>query len=645
MNWSLSFSDWSTPLLACGAVILAISTCISLYLATKRLKNKPIRCVLVILLNVTASLALIGLIADIIVSNKHVSQAWLVTKGGYSVAKNTLSQINPHTTSQLFILSNALPETAQDKSGFNVISDPSQLLDWQPDLQQLTVLGDGLSPTQWRDIQSQKHDIKISFIPAQKSTGLIDMSWTKSLVQGDYFTISGRLQIADGDDSNNSLYELSLLDPVQQKLAKTTLLAGERFSFTATAKTVGNWLYELQLDDENQQMLASESLPVAVQKGKPVNLLIVQSAPSFETRNMKDWMINFANTVTVVSQISKNKYLSQRYNYPENTNETKVSKTLQNLNDIQLEDFDLLVMDGRAVSRLTEQESERLQRHITKGLGVIILADQSLLSALQEHKPNWLNKLELQAPISSITDTTSIPQWPNSSIAQPLQVQNMSIAMPSAEVLVRDQRQQALVTAIQSGMGKVAISLINTSYQWQTSGNSSQYSQYWQYLVRQLARFSGLAYWQTQLPDDLLLTNQMELVCAISRADKLKAEISILAHEQTKPLALSAKLTQSEQFCTTFWPRNNGWLELNLLNPKNQTTLLIDQQARYVFSQQQWLAWQQQQKLLSSALAAKRSEVLPVPGLMESQYTVDKLWSWFVFIICCSALWIERKRF
>lgn len=675
MSGSLVLPEISPIWLVFTLAVLVISVGLSIYFACKRLAAHPKRRVMVIMLNILATVALIGLVADIRLSKIQTSQAWLFSPGSVPLNVEARQRLDATPEATLFVLNDVTNLTEQALDAVRFISEPAQILDWQPKLQHLTVVGDGLSASQWQALTASNAELKIDFLPSKPLTGLVNMRWHQQLVQGGNLKISGQLQIAEVDKNTADLYTLSLVDPMGNKLLEQHLREGEDFIFNALPPTTGRWLYQLRLRDPEQskqtklstekfvteelvtdalvtETLVTENIAVSVQRAQPVKLLIYQSAPSFETRQLRQWAGSFANPVTVISQISKNKHLSQHFNITE-----PIPSNIELMTQDQLNQFDLVVMDGRALSLISQAQWSALKQAVQQGLGLLLLADQSLPAALELRELQQDKTLASNITLNPITTQgeaqTVVPNWPNSQIEQAIQAQTMQLIIKQGTNLVMGDQQQTLVSMLSMGLGHIGVSLINNTYQWQTSGMATQYSTYWQYLLSKLAANRQSAYWLTQ--DKRLLLNQHSATCVLSQTADPVVQLQGSNDSPAIQLNLAANTLQQDRYCVSYWPQHLGWQQLKLLSRAshaeiehgNKVLNSVEpsiEQNQYVYGQHNWLAWQQQQKHQASHYQAKLSKTLTEPMPQQQSDTLSKLWAWLLWLLCCTLLWIERKK-
>ena len=650
MNGAISFPEFSTVMLITTLLIVSLASGWSMVLASRRLATQPGRRYAVIMLNLLAALAVMALLADIRFEQRQVSQAWLLTRGSLPLDAAMQQKLATTPEAKLYVMQDLAADVPNNLHVATVISQASQILDWQPRLQHLTVLGDGLSEQQWQNMRASQPALKIDYVPAAKLSGFIDLRWPKQLVTGQSFSLSGQIQLSDAEQQVSDLYALELFDPMGNKLAEQTIRHAQSFSFALQAPISGNWLYQLQLRPQsstraNSAPLLTEHLAVAVHNLPSPSLLVIQSAPSFETRQIKDWAGSFGSRVTVFSQISKNRFLTQYLNAPKID-----ADQIEQLPISVLSEFDLMIIDSRAISGLSEQQWLNIKQRVWQGAGLLILADSSLQNTLVQRDAQLAELINISSISQQVDAQSTIPSWPHSEIEQAIRVQALQLSIRGGERLVAGAQQQELVSRVNLGLGQIAVTLINNSYQWQRSGNGRQYSHYWQYLFSKLAANPASTYWLPQSLGTVARVQQADSVCALSPLAAPQAELKHASQTAVVSMALNRDLLQQERYCGTYWPQQSGWYQLHLLTPVSpdtgpaqQSGLL--QQARYVYGEQDWLAWQQQRKQQASYAAAKQAAVLAPPTAQLHSYRLDKLWCWLLWLLCLSLLWFERKRF
>jgi hypothetical protein len=564
MTFSLGLFSYYPIAAGVLILLLLIGLAISSYFVSQRLKHKKTRRVSVLIANTVAALAVVGLAFDIQITNKQVSVTYLVTNGA---TIEQLSQIDKQQP--IFIMQGAMGvmEAMESISDNNIVDIataihiPSQVLSHQPDISNLHVLGDGLSAEQWRDMQLLIGDtfknISITFSTFKPRIGLINMQWPRELAVGQFIQIKGQLQGSDGPDTVDNIYQVTLVDPIGQIVETIRLKASESFTLSFPATSIGQWVYRLQLSKSGENNpIADEPIAFVVAKPATLRILIKQSAPSFETRQLKNWAAEFGSQISVLTQISQTKDIRQNINMDTETLEQITLTANEPFTEQALVNFDWLLIDGRALLTLTAQQTTALQTAIKNGLGMYIITDNELINAWPVPSLDWLLDINLQ-PLD-VANYSAIPYWPHSKIEQAMPLVKANITSARGAYLVQNKEAQILVSHSKIGLGHVAVSLINTTYGWQTSGLTEQYSHYWQSVIYELARPKQSAYWQSTQPNSLTLVNKHMQKCLLGAT-----ELGVTTYDQHPyPLILTQDLIQTEQQCLTMWPTNAGWHKL-----------------------------------------------------------------------------------
>ena len=600
--------------------------------------------------NTVAALAVIGLAFDIQITNKQVSVTYLVTNG---TTIEQLSQIDKQQP--IFIMQGAMDAMGamQSISDINIvdiaiaIAIPSQVLSHQPDISNIHVLGDGLSSAQWQDMQLLIGDtfkkISITFSTFKPRIGLINMQWSRELAVGQFIQIKGQLQDSDDPDTVDSIYQVTLLDPVGQIVETIRLKASESFTLSFPATSIGQWVYRLQLSKSGENKpIADEPIAFVVAKPAPLRILIKQSAPSFETRQLKNWAAEFGSQISVLTQISQTKDIRQNINMDTETSKQITLSATETFTEQALDNFDWLLIDGRALLTLTARQTTALQTAIKNGLGMYIITDNELINAWPLPSLDWLLDINLQ-PLD-VASYSAIPYWPHSKIEQAMPLVKANITSASGSYLVQNKEAQILVSHSKVGLGHVAVSLINTTYGWQTSGLAEQYSHYWQSVIYELARPKQSAYWKSTQPNSLTLVNQHMQKCLLGAT-----ELGETTYDQHPyPLILAQDFIQTQQQCLTMWPTNAGWHKLiwsentTVTDTKNAPTSSVNTWF-YAHTEQDWQQWRQVKSQLASQKIAQQQ--ITKKGEKPSAKSLDKDWIWALLVLSMSLLWLERKLF
>lgn len=640
MTFSLGL--FATFPIAAAILVLLITSglIITSYFAGQRLKNKKARLASVLVMNTVAALMILVSAFDLQIANRQPSLVYLITNGTTS---QQLEQIDPQQA--VFVMRRAAKSVTNSRiPDFAIVIDvPSQILSYRDTIDNLFVLGDGLNASQWQNLQlvmgETFSNISVSFSASKPRLGLFDMSWPKELAVGQVMQIEGLLQSTDEPLAENVIYQLSLLDPAGEITQSIKVKPFENFALNIPAKSTGQWIYRLQVSkNSDAKILADEPIAFSVTAPEQLKILIKQSSPSFETRQLKNWAAKFGSKISVLTQISQDKDIRQNINL----RATELEQITAPFIGRTLDNFDWLVIDGRALLTLKKQSKNALQAAVNRGLGVYIIADNELVSAWPVTSMDWLSDIHIQ-PLD-VANYASTPIWPHSQIEQTMPLLKAKITAVNHTPLVQNNAAQILVSQSKIGFGQVAVSLINSTYSWQTAGLSEQYSHYWQSVIHQLARPKQSPYWLKTKLDSLRLVNQRQQKCVMGAAD---SGVTI-DNVNEQPLMLAQDLVQAEQQCLTIWPTKSGWHQLTwsknteLADPQNAKQWALDSWL-YAYTEQNWSVWQQAQNHHASQNIAQQHNA----NWLEKQATksLDKIWFWGLLILSMSLLWLERKLF
>ncbi|MFT6896868.1 MAG: hypothetical protein ACJA13_001272 [Paraglaciecola sp.] len=651
------------------ALVLFGTLLVSSYQLYHRLANSSIGKKSVLLsLNTLAFVALAGLIIEVKIGTVKIHSGTLITPNVSAEELATMAELADEDTlwylAENLVAQNALadkqPNMGSPADSLTYLDSVAQIAQLRPDLQQLNVIGDGLTATQWQQLfashgnwgTAKASKLGISFNPSPKLSGPINLSWRKQLVLGEPLTITGELQTALPPAGKIGLYRLTLVDPTGETVEQHILSSREHFSFNVTPKTLGTWLYQLKLfTQETDKPLAIETVAVQVNFPPPQAIAIWQSAPSFETRQFKDWAANFGNPVTIISQISRDKFISEQLNTAPDIITQKQNDTLTSglfFTAQHLQTYDLLLIDGRGLVALNNNERTQLAEAVNQGLGVLILADGELLRA-KDGVLTFLTEAIIVTPSGEARVPAAL-YWQQTRHTQPISWLPGELATTTGAVLVENEMHQAIVASAPQGMGQVAVSLVNTSYAWHTAGHASLYSQYWQYLLKHIARNRSTNYWLTEPDNWVTYSGQTQQICVQSASPQylpagnnpLQASHSQIGVDgQPLPLMLQTSQSNDTHQCAYYWVMQSGWQRFLMTSTKDATPIKVDEQARYVYPPSTWRAWQQSRAQQVSAQVAKYA-VKAQPKLSYSP--VPKGYFFFSLVFILTLLWVARKR-
>ncbi len=568
----------------------------------------------------------ISLFTDANIDNTN--RDFVSAKNHFYLVTNQLNEANIRQSEPSYLY--------QDKT----LQTPEQLLLKYPSLNELKIIGDGLTDWQWRNFP----EIKIDYQVPTLIEGIVNPNWKSNISLGESLVFNGRLQSVSAN-----IYRARLLNPAGEIVAEKNLLAGEIFELTAKPKLTGQHLYTLEILDHQQIPVSQQILSVNVSANGPARILVVQSSPSFETKQLQNWAAENGAQLLLRTRISQGIDSSRSTNIAKP--QMKKIKLL-GLSQTLFDQFDLVIIDGRRLLMMSKREKTELRLSIKNGLGLLVLADQNLLATTKKEIPELLNGFQLMA---LNRPTEIIPYIVSEELSRtalsdnfiPLVAQSISSSEKtgSLQSLVQSSQGHILVAQKNTSLGKVAISLLQQTYRLVTSGQQVYYSQLWQHLIKQIARKDQQSMIYINSNQPFSFEKQRLEICYRRSSSEAQPVTSLQLASRSgvadsQSLLLQTDPLLKDRSCGYFWSKTSGWYtissELPVDNPRKFTDLDF-----YVVSKTSWLAHQQHHKI--QATKAKQADFTRKTIQAAHWQKTDEWIFWWMLVISASLLWAERK--
>lgn len=603
-SWELTLDG---PLVIAAAALLALALAYSLAGAWRRLAGRSkTRWLAVAVLNLVAAASLLMLLAPPTIEKEADNTITLITEGDESRS----GPLN----GQLFVL----PGGQGDGQG---LFDPAQLPLRDPSIGRIDVRGHGLDVEAWRGLPDR---LSVSFEPPLLEAA-VDIAWDREIPVGEPFGVSGRWR------SNGGPADVRLVDPLGLVADETRASPGDPFRLAARPRAAGIVEYRLEVESTGG-VVVDEPIGVAVVGGQALRITIIQSAPSFETRQLTNWAADLGSAVTVISGISRDRSISQGVNL--DTGEP------MELSPDMLARQDLVVIGGRALAALPGVHRGWLEDAVRGGLGLLVMADADLVGVMDSLADNLLSGFTLATRQADRNE--AVPVWLGMSSPGPMPTAALDLSASDSITLVSGESGRPLDVARPLGLGRVAVSILRERHGWQTSGAVDVFSSYWANLMREVARPGNTPRLRAEAGDVLDTTGQRGLVCAEHVEEPLTARI-LPPKRSGAPASewpLSSDALGSATACVFWWPDTHGWHEIQLLDGDGA---VLDRRYRRILAPGEWLGerrHRRQQATLDRA-AAKVAGQQALHAVLLSP--LESFWPWLLFVLSASALWLERK--
>jgi hypothetical protein len=470
------------------------------------------------------------------------------------------------------------------------------------------ILGYGLEDSQLSSLNSDQ----IFFHPTSIATGITYSSWQQQLNEDDILTIQGNC----ANKENSALQMVLEGYGTQQDSISIPARTTAGFVLNSAIKHRGQAVFRLKLKQGNK-LLENNAVPFTTAPSKKIRLLVLSSAPDFEYRFLQNWLGKAGYPSAIRTSTSRDRFEQVFINRP--------SLSLRNISASLLDSFDVILGDIAAIDALSENERTAIRQQVAdKGLGLLLRADTISASRF------YTQGVALQSINANAQQTISLKLTNTNTALSNLPAPTPIIVKKNTQLndWITDAANNSLVAASLFGMGKIAISTLDNTYQWILSGQEAVYSNYWSFLLRSAAKQetsssllnskAGIYTKHQPIPVDLVYADTLLPTVAVNNT------IHLPLQQQNLPFLWRG----------TFWPLKEGWQEV---------TAAGNTQYLYVYSQHDWPMMKASKRRAETTTWAKQ-----VPSTALSSVTGfvwEKWWFLALFLLAAGFLWVERKYF
>jgi hypothetical protein len=433
--------DWE-PYFPAGPVIAGLVALLIVLIIIERTKRQRLPVLRIVCLAVM-TICLAGLILNpLIVTGKNTRQIMLLTEGFDPDVADSLMAIKKDV--EVYRTPDAV-----DFNGASVATI-QEVVAWHGEI--VFLLGRGLPPY----VLDQFDGSNYKYLPSEKAQGIVALQRNKKFYANRWNRITGTYRSQGAEKVLRLKGPMGVEDSVSIKGAEGSFT----FSFYPTA--AGTFTY--YLEDGN----VSEPLFVEILPEQKLNLLLLNTFPTFEQRYLKNTLSKRGHGVAVKSIVSRGKSRTEFANLsPFN---------LDNIKTETLQKIDLVILDGSAYNALSAAERRAVQKSIEEGLGVLFLPDGT------EGKKS--TSLVSWKPLRA-TDTVRVEIERVGKVTLP------AIAAEPAtvgEVILKGDDERILAGYNLSGAGKVGYIALHETYQLGLQEKQDAYSGLWMPVIERLSR-------------------------------------------------------------------------------------------------------------------------------------------------------------
>ncbi len=466
----------------------------------------------------------------------------------------------------------------------------------------LFVLGNGVASYDFWQFENRS----VSYLGAEVPSGIIDLNYAQERVLGELLKIEGRYYKA------RASHRLVLQDANSQGVDSLEFNAEtiQEFELSTPLKATGKFVFQLVEKDSLGEVILKESLPFKVTDKNRLKILLVNSFPTFETKYLKNYLAEMGHEVVVRSQLTRGRYKFEYFN-------TK-RIPIYRLGEKELEDFDLLFIDGTSFKNLSTKSWTSIEKTIqNNGLGLFIQSEASLFSRSS-------TRLGLEFERDGISKV-ALNEFPKVLLEKfPFRIKDVDgieeIHTSNGNLVTAYKRMQ---------QGRIGASVIQNTYQLQLDGKTEAYRQFWSEIINRLSKKKTLlADWA--VTNNFPLENhpfQFGLRTPIEKPQVFKID--------KNQIALSQHIDIPSLWSGTTYPKHKGWNSLLL---KDRTQEGFD---FYVIDSTAWQSLKTRKRQKANSWFFNGASDSP----KERTFTapIHPLWFFLVALFGLGYLWLHPK--
>ncbi len=539
-------------------------------------------------------------------------RAVLLTEGFNSDSVNKFLSANHNNIPVLTVDKDV---NAAQKYNAVYVPDISFLSQQYQDIDTFHVFGYGFDKDELDNLKKTS----LIFHQANLSSGVTSISWPQKIKTGEKLFIRGNFNNALASKAKIVLSNFnSALDSVNIADSKN-----EKFQLATIPKHSGRAVYSIAVVI-NKDTIEKEAIPVQVEQGEPLKVLMLASSPDFDNKFLKNQLSQNGYKVVARTAISKNKYLKEYLN--------TASVPLDRITSSLLDNFDITIANATELAAISKSELAVIQAQVAqKSMGLVIKAD-SAFSGSSFYSGNFLlntakSDSGQQADLY-LLDTAA--KMPATTIVNPVYIRNQTTTQP----IVFDKQNRIYVNSGLYGSGKIVLTTLTNTYNWALSGNQTDYNKFWAELLNKAApKPTAEESWSIfpALPE-------------INKPARLQLQTNnaVIPQGQVNGAAvyLKANYDLPYQWTGTYYPVKYGW----------QTGIQLNGNVFYwyAYNHNDWRNLFALQKI--KATKQYIFEILNNSKSVEKSFRtgergLESILFFLIFLLSCGFLWFEDKFF
>ena len=489
------------------------------------------------------------------------------------------------------------------------VADAQLLSENYKDIKTFHVFGFGFNSYEMDVLQGKS----FVFHPTPLPSGITSVNWPQKTMAGEKLIIQGKYNNLSSSKAKIIISQFgAVLDS-----AYVAANSEKSFSMSVVPKQVGRASYVLAIVAGNDTV-KKETIPVQVEEGKLLTVLLLSSSPDFDTKFLKKFLSEQGYKIATRIRISKEKYATNYQNIK--------SLSLNNITTSLLTRFDVLIADASELNAIPKPQLAAIQAQVQKGLGLLVKADTLLPSSFST---SLLAETDTTRPLAPyLLDTTE--QLPSIINQTGLVIRKEA----NAQAIAWDGAERQYANYKLYGAGRFVCTSLANTYTWALSGHEEAYQRFWTVLINKAVM--PMATEEVWSVSPVLPVTNFPVV--------IQLQTKMLGIQQAQvngtPVYLQNHPDLLYQWSGTYYPEKWGWQQLIGLNGS-------------VFY---WFAWnpndwqnvQATEKMIATKRMALQHQSLVKDGsekvITTEREAFPKIYFFILFVVSCGYLWLERKK-
>jgi len=445
----------------------------------------------------------------------------------------------------------------------------------------------------------------VTYLGKEVATGITRLKYKNEQILGNKLQINGRYtsptignRLVLEEPGGAAVDSLEFSDTIHD------------FSLQTELKVAGNYVYALSEKDSMGNLIHSESIPVTVLEESGLNILMINSFPTFETKYLKNYLAKKRHQVLVRSQLTQGKYKFEYLN--------RERKPLYRLNQKNLKPFDVLLIDAASYKNLSTTSFDALLQSVRNdGLGLFIQADFGFFG---------LSKSKSKFNFKRVTSQeVSTSQWPKAQLnGHPYRFEDGLLIEP-----IHSSNTGVVSAYQQYGSGGIGTTILKNTYEQVLNGRSDIYQELWSEIIDAIRKKANRSTeWESAIFP--IYKNHPYLFKVRSTLENPRS-----LNDKGNNIPLQQDIDIPNKWSGSTYPRVTGWQQLSV---EGDT---INKHDFFVQDTSAWKALHLEQ--LHNQNKREFNGKITTSEAEKTFSPITPLWFFAVFILGMGWLWLEPK--